>query len=76
MLVCQLLLSLSCIRDIISKPSVSPSPNKGHGKVSRRLVKDPPYTMYALYAAFLFWPSICFSLEIRKLIYWYSLLTI
>ena len=22
-------------------------------------MKNPPYTMYVLYAAFLFWPSIC-----------------
>ena len=24
----------------------------------REMVKDPPYTMYVLYAAFLFWPGI------------------
>ena len=25
----------------------------------RKIVERPPYTMYVIYAAFLFWPSIC-----------------
>ena len=29
----------------------------------REIGERPPYTLYVLYAAFLFWPSICISLS-------------
>ena len=40
------------------------NPRNSAQTVRERLVKLPPYTMYVLYAAFLFWPSICNSMTL------------